>query len=342
MATIEDVARMAGVSAATVSRVLNENGAVKAYTAEKVQKAITDLAYVPNRAARNLRRNESMTVSILAPNFTNPYYSHILAGIGDTAQTLGYSVFICNMKFGKAEIDSIIKNHSPDGMILLSSAYNADWLAEYAREIPLVLCCEYVEASSLPHVAIDNYQAAYEAVEYLLNLGHRRIATISAGNSHISTKLRYEGYCDALRDAGLEPRPEYLVKAAPDYSYTSGYMMANKLFSLAKRPSAIFCISDILALSAIAAAGDRGLSVPADVSIMGFDDVHYTTMFHPHLTTVTQPCYEIGSKGMQALHKYKTGFPHPPEVMPLPHQLTMRESTAPCKALGTSHKKSKK
>jgi len=333
MATIEDVARVAGVSAATVSRVLNGNGAVKGYTAEKVQKAIVELAYVPNRAAQNLRKNESMTVTILAPNFTNPYYSHILAGIGDTAQALGYSVFICNMKFGKAEIESIVKSHRTDGLILLSSAHDADWLTAYACEMPIVLCCEYMESTSLPHVAIDNYRAAYEAVEYLLNLGHRRIATISAGNSHISTKLRHQGYCDALRDAGMEPRPEYLVKAAPDYSYNSGYIMANKLFSLADRPSAIFCISDILALSAIAAAGDRGLSVPADVSVMGFDDVDYTTMFHPHLTTVAQPCYKIGSKSMKVLHEYKMGFPHPPKSALLPHVLTMRESTAPCKAV---------
>jgi len=334
MATIDDVARKAGVSVATVSRVLNRSGNVKGATVERVQNAIEALAYVPNLSARNLRRNESMTAMIMAPNFTNPYYSHILAGIGDMAQILGYSVFICNTADTKAVkdlIDSSVKTNRADGVILLSSAYDASWLTDYVQQIPIVQCCEYVDAVQLPRVAINNYQAAFEAVEYLLNLGHRRIAILSADNSHISTKARYEGYCDALRAEGLDIRREYHVKASPDYSYGSGYVMANKLFNLQERPSAVFCVSDILALSVIAAAGDRGLSVPGDVSVMGFDDVDYTTMFHPHLTTVRQPCYEMGRTSMQALHDYKTNFPNQPRIEPMPHLLTVRESTAPCK-----------
>lgn len=336
MATIEDVARIAGVSPATVSRVLNGNYKVRANTEERVHKAIETLAYVPNFAARNLRRNESMAAMIVAPNFTNPFYSHILAGIGDSAQMLGYSVFICNtaeVDSVKAMIDNTIKNHRADGIILLANAYDADWIEGYSKEIPIVQCCEYAEGLPLPHIAIDNYQAAYEAVEYLLNLGHRRIAHISSSNSHISTKLRREGYCDALRAAGLEPREEYIVQAGPDYSYHSGYALANKLFSLQERPSAVFCISDILALSVIAAASDRGLSVPGNVSVLGFDDVDYTTMFHPYLSTVTQPCYEMGRKSMQLLHEFKASFPAIKPVPPMPHKLSIRESTAPCKVL---------
>lgn len=336
MATIEDVARVAGVSVATVSRVLNGNYQVKASTEERVQRAIESLAYVPNFAARNLRKNESMAAMIVAPNFTNPYYSHILAGIGDAARILGYSVFICNeSETGavQALISSAVKDHRADGVILLSNEYNATWLQEYARHMPIVQCCEYAESAALPHIAIDNYRAAYEAVEYLINLGHRQIATISSSNAHISTKLRYEGYCDALRAAGLEPVADYVVKASPDYSYQSGYLLANKLFNLQARPSAVFCISDILALSAVAAAADRGLSVPGDVSIMGFDDVGYTTMFHPYLSTIAQPCYEIGSKSMQTLHAFKASFPAVPEVEPMAYKLVLRESTAPCKAV---------
>lgn len=336
MATIGDVARKAGVSVATVSRVINRSGHVRPATVERVQKAIQSLSYVPNMAARNLRRNESMAAMIVAPNFTNPYYSHILAGIGDAAQTMGYSVFIHNTADAsavRALIDSGIQNHKADGIILLSSAFDATWLQDYAETIPIVQCCEYVDALPLPHVVIDNYRAAYEAVEYLINLGHRRVAILSANNSHISTRQRYEGYCDALRDAGIPLKTEYHVKASPDYSYNSGYAMANKLLSLPERPTAVFCISDILALSVIAAAGDRALSVPEDVSVMGFDDVDYTTMFHPYLTTVTQPCYDMGRKAMQALHAYKAAFPQAPAVEAVPYTLTVRESTAPCRAM---------
>lgn len=332
MATIDDVARKAGVSVATVSRVLNNSGYVKATTVDKVRRAISELEYVPNMAARNLRKNESMAVMILAPNFTNPYYSHILAAIGDSAQIMGYSVFICNSGNENSVrdfIDESIKRRRADGIIMLSNSYDAKWLSDYANALPIVQCCEYAEDVKLPHVAIDNYAATFEAVEYLISLGHRRIATISSTNSHISTKLRYKGYCDALTKAGIELREDYSVYAAPNYSFSSGYIAANKLLNLTERPSAIFCISDILALSAIAAVGDRGLNSPSDVSIMGFDDVDYTTMFHPYLTTITQPCYELGRKAMQVLHDFKSDFPSPPALGFLPHELTIRESTAP-------------
>ncbi|MDR2908843.1 MAG: LacI family DNA-binding transcriptional regulator [Oscillospiraceae bacterium] len=330
--TIIDVAKAAGVSVATVSRVINKNGAVSLRTAQRVERVIRETGYVPNQAARNLRKHENMTVTILAPNFTNPYYSHILAGIGDAGQELGYSVFIRNIQFGRPEIEDIMRNQRADGLVLLAGEHNAEWLAEYAAEAPIVQCCEYVEGIGLPQVSIDNYRAAYEATEYLLNLGHRRIASILADNGHISTGLRQRGYQDALRDAGVPLRPQYTVKASPDYSYNSGYIMANKLLSLPERPTAIFAISDILALSAIAAAADRGLSVPADLSVIGFDDVDYTTMFHPHLTTVAQPCYEIGRLSIIALHEFKKTFPSPPAVPFMPHRLILRESAMPCVA----------
>lgn len=332
MATIEDVAHKAGVSVATVSRVLNGSDGVRAGTVERVQKAISALDYVPNFAARNLRRNETRAVMLVAPNFTNPYYSHILAGIGDAAHALEYSVFICNMEEADAVrrlLDSVVKNHRADGAILLASAHDADWLGYYGQELPIIQCCEYTGKARLPHVAIDNYRAAYESVEYLLNLGHRRVATLSSSNKYISTKLRYEGYCDALKAAGVEPRADYCAQAGPDYSYNSGYVMANKLLSLPERPSAVFCVSDILALSVIAAAKDRGLRVPEDLSVMGFDDVDYTTMLHPHLTTVSQPCYEMGRRSMELLLAYKEAFPAAPQAEPMPHKLVLRESTAP-------------
>ncbi len=330
MATIEDVAQAAGVSVATVSRVLNGKDVVRPETVEKVRAVIAELAYAPNLSARNLRKNESMVIMVIAPNFTNPFYAHILAGIGDAAQSLGYSVFICNSR-GKEtdemQIDNIIKWHRADGIILLASAHNAKWLQKYANALPIVQCCEYANDVALPYVAIDNYQAAYSSVQYLISLKHKRIATISARNSHVSTKLRLQGYCDALRDAGIERDPSFTVYASKDYTYVSGYAAAEELFSKSNPPTAIFCISDILALSAIAAAVDSGMRVPEDVSVMGFDDVDYTTMFHPHISTIEQPCYELGTQSMHLLHAYKQKFPQAPSCDFLRHKLIIREST---------------
>ena len=183
MVTIEEVAKLAGVSVATVSRVLNNSETVRPATAEKVSAAIKALDYTPNQSARNLRRSESRVILTLAPNFSNPYYSRILTGIGDLAHDCEYSVLICNTA-GEAENEKrflkMLEQHRADGAIVLGCHGNHGWLRNYAAEYPLVQCCEYVPALDSPSVSIDNYSAALETVNYLISLGHERIAMMSA------------------------------------------------------------------------------------------------------------------------------------------------------------------
>ena len=307
MVTIEQVARHAGVSVATVSRTLNDSPTVKPETALRVREAIRELNYIPNQSARNLRRNESRVILALAPNFSNPYYSHILTGIGEKAREKGYSVLICNT-FGQAHRErhflEMLETRRADGAILLgcNKEYtDYSWLAHYTDNYPVVLCCEYVPELDCPTVSIDNYSAARETVSYLISLGHRRIAMMSADNGYISTKLRRCGFCDAMSGAGLSVDEASIAPADAEYSFSSGQAAARKLLALEPRPTAIFCVSDILALSVISVAGELGLKVPADLTVTGFDDVDYTTMFHPFLTTVAQPCYEMGKKSLSAV-----------------------------------------
>ncbi len=332
MVKIEDVARAAGVSVATVSRVLNEQGGVLPQTQERVRKAVEALHYEPNLSARNLRRNESRIILILAPNFSNPYYSNVLSGICDVSRNLGYSTLIYNTYDSNALdeplVTSLFQKNRADGMITLAVNKDDRWLAKYAGKYPLVQCSEYVEDAALPHISVDNRLAASESVAQLIAQGHTRIGIVTSANRYLSSENRLRGYLDALDAAGIAKDDALIAYASADYSFASGKQAARDLLSLPEPPSAIFCVSDILALGVIAAAGKMGLQVPWDLSVTGFDDVDYTTMFHPYLTTVAVPCYELGRSSMLLLYDHIQQKPGAQQAVYLPHQLVQRETTA--------------
>lgn len=339
MVTIEQVAQQAGVSVATVSRTLNNSPAVKPATARRVREAIETLGYVPNQSARNLRRNESQVILALAPNFSNPYYSRILTGIGDRAWELEYSVLVCNT-LGHANSEpqflKMLESHRADGAILLGCHWDYSWLARFAQRSHIVQCCEYVPDLACPSVSIDNYRATREMVAYLQGLGHTRIAMIGADNQYISTRLRRQGYLDAMAERDLPVREDWYLLADADYSFASGQRAARALLAVEPRPTAIFCVSDILALSVISAAQELGLDVPGDLTVTGFDDVDYTTMVHPYLTTVAQPCHEMGRRSVDLLlDGLQRGETVLTERAFLPYRLMKRESAAPPKPVET-------
>lgn len=333
MATISDVARVAGVSVATVSRVINGSSAVKKSTSERVYDAIRQLSYTPNPSARNLRRKESRIIMILAPNFTNPYYALILSGICDTSRKLGYFTlvynFYDNLTINPQVLEETINANKVDGTIALACNYNDYWFDQLKDTYPIVQCSEYNENSKLPHISVDNYCAAYDTVSYLIKLGHKRIGFVGSSNSFISTKLRYEGYAQALRDAKIPLNRDFCANGSADYSFQSGKTAARLLLSSPVKPSAIFCLSDVLALGVIAQAQEMGISVPDWLSVTGFDDVDYTTMFHPHLTTISIPGYELGCQTMFLLQKVMQKEKNIDTNIFLPHRLTIRESSGP-------------
>ena len=312
--------------------MLNEQGGVLPETQEKVRKAVEELHYEPNLSARNLRKNESRIILILAPNFSNPYYSKVLPGICDVSRNLGYSTLIYNTYDSNALDESLVvslfEKNRADGMITLAVNRDDRWLAKYTGKYSIVQCSEYVEDIELPHISVDNRLAARELVSHLIAQGHSRIGIITSTNRYLSSANRLRGYFDALAEAGLGKDETLIAYASADYSFASGKQAARELLSLPEPPSAIFCVSDILALGAIAAAGKLGLQVPWDLSVAGFDDVDYTTMFHPYMTTVAAPCYELGRRSMLLLYDHilqKTGAQQ--EVY-LPHQVVLRETTA--------------
>lgn len=334
MATISDVAKEARVSVATVSRVLNNKESVRKETQQRVYDAIEKLNFQPNLLARNFRRSESRVILIITPNITNPYYAHILTGIGETASSLGYSALIFNTG-GSLEKEKdgmeMLKLRRADGAILLASAMESPHLMEYVESHPVVQCSEYDGASGLPRVSIDNHLAAKEVVEYLIDSGHERIATISSKNTYISTKERLDAYRETMKVHGLKVPRGYIAHGDPDYSFKSGKKAATKLLTLKERPTAIFCISDTLALGAISAAMEMGIKIPEELTVTGFDDVDDTTMFHPYITTVKQPCYDLGMRAMKLLFDRMMKKEISERKVILSHEFVVRESSAPYK-----------
>lgn len=331
MATIVDVANAAKVSVATVSRVLNGTGSVRPDLRRRVQEAVELLRYVPNPTARNLRCNESRAILILSPNVTNPYYARVIAGIGDAAHEAGYSHFLCNTKGDREREEhllGLLRLRRADGAITLATNMDDEWIAPYAAEYPIVQCCEYNPALPITRVAIDNHRAALEAVSYLTQGGHTRIGLITSENRYASTHFRDAGYRDALAMAGLPCDERYVRRFSDDYTFPSGVDAARSLLSQEQRPTALFCISDVVALGAVASAREMGFRVPQDVTVIGFDDVEHTTMFHPYLTTVAQPCYDLGHTAMRLLCMLMRGQTPPLETI-LPHRFALRESSAP-------------
>lgn len=328
MATIQDVAKAAGVSVATVSRVLNDSSSVTPETREAVRAVIKKLNYQPNLLGRNLRRMETRMVLVLLPNVANPFYSRVVRGLEDVARKNGYNIMLCNTD---SDMDrehkylEMLRNRLSDGVIFMETELKGSELLELSKSFPVVQCCEYREDIDVDYVAIDNFAAAYKAVSHLTSLGHKRIAMISTRNSFISTREREAGYARALADAGVAFDSELIIRG--DYGFKSGIRAAKTIANMEKRPTAVFAISDIVAIGAMKALKEAGLKIPEDIAVVGFDDISFASMYDPSLTTISQPKYDMGCEAMNMLiRKIKGELSHSMKLV-LEHSLKIREST---------------
>ncbi|REJ19192.1 MAG: LacI family transcriptional regulator [Bacillaceae bacterium] len=304
MVRISDVAKMANVSTATVSRVLSNSGNVKKETAEKVLEAIKKLNYQPNLLARQLRRLETKTVLVVVPDITNTFFSKILRGIEQVAIENDYEVLLGDtgnsLEREKGYLD-ILRQKKADGMILLTARLESHLLEEISREFPVVLACEYLEGSDIPTVSIDNISSARKATEYLISLGHKRIGFLSGPMDVILSRDRLKGFKQGMMQHDIAIEPNLIQEG--DFSFESGFNLMTKLLALSEPPTAVFASSDEMAIGAIKAIKAKGLKVPDDISIVGFDDIKFASIFEPALTTVSQPMFEIGQKAMELLIK---------------------------------------
>ncbi|NLG84894.1 MAG: LacI family transcriptional regulator [Firmicutes bacterium] len=329
--TIRDVAKLAGVSRSTVSRVINAKGEVDPQTAAKVWQAVKELEYHPNTSARALVRQRTDTIGLMLPDVTNPFYEKIIKGIEATTNAAGFNLTFYNtyedLAGRRRMILSAIEGGKVDGLIIVGSHLGdkSTLLEMIARGLPISLIERSFSDPSIPCVVSDNKTGARLAVEHLLSLGHRRIGFIT-GNLHYQTAIeRLEGYKETLSQHGIPIEDELI--AFGDFEHKSGYEAMRQLLALPMPPTAVFASNDMMAIGAIQAIGEAGLSVPNDVAVVGYDDITFASMVHPQLTTIRQPLYEMGALAAQGLiERLKNGLETEPFKKFLPVELVVRKS----------------
>lgn len=332
--TIVDVAREAGVSYATVSRVLNGDPYVKSETRERVAAMLNRMGYVANRQARSLRTGRSQMIGLLARDLGTGYIGQIIAGIDAEIAETEYEVllFTAHHKSRAPEYVSTFVGGMADGLLLILP-HNIEAYSELLnqRRYPHVLI-DYEGAMMGPAISADNRQGAYEGTRYLLELGHRRIGFITGDMMLGSARSRLAGYQQALADYGVVHDP--VLEVEGDYQQPGGHAGAHALLSLPEPPTAIFAANDVMAFGAMEAIRDAGLRIPADVSVLGFDDIPQATGVSPMLTTVRQPLEEMGRQAVQMLMTYIDDPDRPYEYRELPTELVVRNSCAAFSAPG--------
>jgi len=292
--TIKDVAHLAGVSTATVSRVLNGAESVSEETRVRVQRAIAELGYRYNALARGLKKQQTGLLGHIVPSIAGPVSPALARAVEDQAQKFGYNVILCNsydsIEKERAYIDILLERRV-DGIVMSSPILDEHIITIRERGVPLAIIERRAETSGFYYVEPDNFKGARDAVNYLIKLGHRRIAMITGPSGTLISRRRVEGYATALGDAGIPVDPD--LKAEGDYSRASGFRAMQRFLDLKPRPTAVFAANDAMAIGAMQAAHQAGLRIPQDISFIGFDDT-YAELSIPPLTSVHQPLYEIG------------------------------------------------
>ncbi|TCJ03361.1 LacI family DNA-binding transcriptional regulator [Cytobacillus praedii] len=327
MANIQQVAEKAGVSVATVSRVLNHAASVSTKTRLKVEDAIKELNYEPSMLGRNLRNSESRLLLVLLPSISNPFYTEIINGIQNTAIANSYNILLCETDSNPQRENiyfNMIKNKLADGVISMDPTVNRQKLTELAESHPVILCSEYDEGGSIPFVTIDSELAAYQAVKHLIRLGNKKIALINSDEKFLYARQRRSGYERALREFDLPIREEWIYHTR-DLEFQNGVQAMRMLLELEEKPTAVFAVSDTLAIGALKGINGSGLHVPNDLAIIGFDNISFSNMTNPTLTTVSQPMYKMGVTAANLLIMSIKG--EQVESVVLDHDLIIREST---------------
>lgn len=307
-ATIKDVAKLAGVDISTVSRVVNRTASISFATRKRVEQAIRELNYRPSSAARAIVTNKTRSFALLVPTLADPNVAVIASGAEERARRAGYSMLVAgySMGSGTAALDHFFREHRVDGLLLMSPRHlPTDFL-----RLPL---------ATLEEAPVDNLGGGRLVAEHLWALGHRTVAFVGGPEESKHARERLRGFKEYYPDA---------IVALGDWSADSGYRLTGSVLAEGLSLSAIFAASDAVALGVMHALRDRGLEIPADISVIGFDDIAMAKHFYPPLTTVTQPLKEVGAAALELLVARIETKPVP-VLTPLPVALVERNSTGP-------------
>jgi len=328
------VAKRSGVSISTVSRVLNNSKPVSPEIRQRVLEAIRETGYRPNLLARGLVLRKTNIIGIIVPDISNAYYSELVKGTEEISNMYNYSILLCNT-YGelKKEMEylNLLTEKQVDGIIFMTTNLTEEhvrWFKE--NDVKSVFVNRHIEGMDIPYVSIDNYNAAYDATNYLIELGHEKIAYIGGPLSdEILGMKRFEGYKQALYDAGIDFRQE-LVRVSK-IGIKSGYEAMGDILDVHKDITAVFAANDIMAIGAVNCILDRGYKIPQDISVVGFDDIPFASIIRPALTTIRQPIYDIGAVAARMLIKKLNGEKLDEISVNLPYQLIERDTSAKAK-----------
>ncbi|WP_338846858.1 LacI family DNA-binding transcriptional regulator [Massilia sp. W12] len=326
---MKQVADRAGVSTSTVSHVLNNTRIVSQEARERVQQAIADLRYIPSAVARSLKNDRTKTLGILIPNNSNPYFAEVIQGVEDASFEQGYNLILCNsyddVEKQVAYIRVLLEKRI-DGLILVASGHDEELIHLLAaEELPVVVVDREVPGVNADFIQADHEQGAYQAVRYLLELGHRRIACVAGPQDLLASSDRVAGYMRALQEAGAAFHSEWLINS--DFTSEGGFRAFQQLLALPQRPSAIFVSNDLMAIGGLCAAAASGVQIPQQLSVVGYDDIALASFANPPLTTVAQPKHEIGYLTAQTLIERLKQPTHVATREKLPTRLVLRGSS---------------
>ena len=328
--TIKDVASLAGVSPMTVSRVINESDRVSPETQRRVEKAISELGYIPSRLARGLSGHRTGTLAVIVPDVANPFFTMIVRAAEEVARRSAYRVILCDTRADLAVERDVIEEliaHRVEGIAIAPvSDQSKPHLARLSRfGVPFVLIDRTVARVDCDAVLGDSVGGAQRLVEHLIGLGHRRIGMIVEKDEVSTARERRQGYESALKAGGLPLDPGLVVETTPDPD--GGFKGMVRLLSTEDPPSAVFAVNNLVALGAIEAVRSAGLEVPGDVALVCFDDIEFASRLYPFLTALEQPAETFGTLGTQLLLERIQGRgPTRDHVVVLPGQLTVRRS----------------
>ena len=337
MATIQDVAHRAGVSSATVSRVLGGKAGVDADLAARVRQAAAELRYRPSGIARSLRTRRSTVWGVIVSDVRNPFFTDLVRGVEDAARELGYSLILANtderVEKETGYVELFVAERMAGVIVSPASQSQTDVRILLDHGVPVVAVDRDLQRCALDTVLADNEGGALRATSHLLDQGYRRIACITGPADHTTATDRLAGYRGALAARGVAV-DDALIRHA-DFKQSGGYVAAYDLFSSAARADAVFVANNLMTLGTLDAIAQLGLAVPDEVGVVGFDDTAWATLMHPPLTAVAQPAYEMGVAAAGLLAQRIADDDGPPRRIVMPTELRVRASSLRIRALAT-------
>jgi LacI family transcriptional regulator len=327
--TLAEVAAAAGVSAMTASRALNDQRGVSRETRDRIVQLATEMGYVTNRVAQKLSSGQSRVIGVLADHLDNPFISSLVTGVVRAAAAANNEVLIYSLvdheKRPKSNVLKLLQQFT-DGVVALLPYEFGFVQALTTGRIPVITIDHPREHSEFPSVAADSYGGARKAMNHLAELGHKRIAFVSGAEQLESASQRHRAYDDAVAVLGLVRDPALVMTGT--YSVEGGRAAAEQLLSLKKRPTAVFASNDLSAFGVMSVLQERGLKIPEDISVVGFDDLPAASQMHPALTTIRQPIEDLGSAAVNTLLAMIAGLHSSTTQVTLPTELIVRQSTA--------------